>query len=168
MTTARWFLIDQAGPVSDNPVQLRGYNVGFPGKGVLMRWLLLAIGMLVFLLGCEPRHFRETEPVVSTPLPLDPTEEYELSRWWSNGTQILRLDRDAGYVIYSAENKYQEPVEQGRWYQQSYAVMWLEPYGGLKPHRERVSIEKIQGKIALVLPKLKPMFATDPPGQRKS
>ena len=129
-----------------------------------MRWML-GVLLMMPLAACEPEYFREPEPVVSKPLAFDPTEEYELGPWWSNGTQILRLDHDAAYTLYSAQNRYRQPIEQGRWYQQSYAVMWLEPYGGLKPDRSRVSIQKIDGKIALVLPKLKPMFATDPPGQ---
>jgi hypothetical protein len=134
------------------------------GKGVSsMRWSVLAIAMFC-LLGCGSGKDREQpEIMVSTPLEFDPTEQYELSRWWSNGTQLLRLDENAGYELFSTPNRYNKPVERGRWDQQSYAVLWLEPYSKLASQRKRVSITKRDGRLALLLPKLKPMFAIESP-----
>ena len=113
--------------------------------------------------GCESRHMRETEPVVSTPLEFDPTEHYELSRWWTNGTQLLRLESNASYALYPDQNRYRTPMQRGRWSQQSYAVLWLEPYTQREPMRQRVGITKLDGKLALMIPKYKPMHAIKSP-----
>lgn len=115
--------------------------------------LLAALGLMVLLQGgCEARHMREPEPIVSTPLVFDPTEHYELSKWWSNGTQLLRLNDDASYLLYRDQNRYRAPVQRGRWSQQSYAVLWLEPYTQRAPVRQRVTITKRDGTLAVVVP----------------
>src|SRR5262245_35418629 len=116
------------------------------------------------LASCESSKEGQTpQPVISTPLELDPTEHYELSRWWYNGDELLRLDDNAGYVLFDQGNRYHTPLERGRWSQQNYASLWLEPYSRLRPERKRVEIAKLDGKLALNLPKLKPMFAIDRP-----
>src|SRR5687767_11356489 len=128
---------------------------------------LLSVAVLVanfvVCIGCESRHMRDPEPMVSTPLEFDPTEQFELSRWWSNGKQLLRLESNASYALYPDQNRYRLPLERGRWSQQSYAVLWLEPYTQRELVRQRVGITKIDKKFALVVPKYKPMFAIKSP-----
>jgi hypothetical protein len=129
---------------------------------VLVFAVMFGLGMLVGV-GCESKHMRDPEPIVSTPLEFDPTEHYELSRWWTNGTQMLRLDNNAGYALYADQNRYRTPTQKGRWSQQSYAVLWLEPYTQREPERLRVGISKINGKLALTVPKYKSMYAIKNP-----
>src|SRR5688572_11452184 len=114
--------------------------------------------------GCDSWHKRDpAEGLVSTPLELDPTEPYILSRWWSNGTQLLRLNDDASYALYRDQNRYRAPLQRGRWSQQSYAVLWLEPYTQRDPERHRVSIAKMDGKLSVIVPGHKPMHAIKNP-----
>lgn len=122
--------------------------------------LALLIGLAELLGSCksEQEKVREVEQLTTAPLEFDPTEKYELSRWWSNGHELLRLDDNAAYAVYPEMNRYARPLERGRWSQQSYAVLWLEPYTKIRPEPKRVSIGKLDGKIALQLPKLEPMF----------
>lgn len=128
----------------------------------------LAIVICLSLLGCE------TEPevlednfvspaVMSTPLELDPTEEINIGRWWTNGRELLRLDADAGFKLYGSLNRYHKPRERGRWTQQSYALLWLEPYSLLPRERVRVRINKINSELALNIPKLDHFFAIEEP-----
>ena len=127
--------------------------------------LSLLIGLMSPLVSCksEQEKAREVEHLTPGPLAFDPTEKYELARWWSNGKELLRLDDDAAYAVYPDMNRYSRPIERGRWNQQSYAVLWLEPYTRLRPEPQRVGITKIDGKLALQLPKREPMFAIEKP-----
>ncbi|MCH7547801.1 MAG: hypothetical protein IID30_15495 [Planctomycetes bacterium] len=91
----------------------------------------------------------------------DPTESFEIGQWWTNGSELLRLNQDASFSLYDSLNRYHPPQEHGRWSKQSYAVMWLEPYGLLPRERVRVRITRIDGELTLDIPKLKPMFAIE-------
>lgn len=128
----------------------------------------LAIVICLSLLGCvtEPEVLEDdfvSPAVMSTPLELDPTEEISIGRWWTNGRELLRLDADAGFKLYSTLNRYHKPRERGRWTQQSYALLWLEPYSLLPHERVRVRINKINSELALNIPKLDPFFAIEEP-----
>jgi len=127
-----------------------------------MRCTLLLL--ICFLLpGCESTEDLMPPPVVHTPLALDPLEEYELGQWWTNGRQMLRLDDIGFYTLYGEMNRYHKPVQRGKWSRQSYAVLWLEPYEELKTEWIRVQVSRIEGRIALTIPKMQPMFSTERP-----
>lgn len=101
---------------------------------------------------------REAEALrTSTPLPHDPTDEVELSRWWSNGRQLLELRPDSSYALREGLNRYASPTQRGRWSQQGYAVLWLEPYTVKHQEPVRVSITRMGGQLALRLPRMTPM-----------
>lgn len=102
-------------------------------------------------------------PVVHTPLSLDPMEEYELGQWWTNGGEMLRLDDIGFYTLYREMNRYHKPLQRGKWSRQSYAVLWLEPYEELKTEWIRVQISRIDERLALTVPKMRPMFALERP-----
>jgi hypothetical protein len=117
---------------------------------VAMRGSCLVLLALI-LAGCGSSSDNgQPQPVISTPLELDPTEHYELSRWWFNGRELLRLDQNAGYALFDNGNRYRTPLERGRWDQQNYATLWLEPYSRQSPQRRRVGIEKIDGEDRLI------------------
>lgn len=110
--------------------------------------------------GCKSEADRRLEADLANPAPLphDPTDKFKLARWWSNGEQLLRLDETSAYSLYDSQNRYAAPRERGRWWQQSYAVLWLEPYKRLKPESKRVAITRIDGRLAVEVPTLRPMF----------
>jgi len=124
-----------------------------------MRILVALLFASMVLGGCADTKDVTPAPIAHTPLELDPTEEYELARWWTNGDRMLRLDRIGSYALHGDMNRYHRPIERGRWSQQSYAVLRLEPYSELPTEALRVQITKINGKLALVLRKQPPMFA---------
>ena len=110
---------------------------------------------------CKSKAQKEEEASwrMDTPLPHDPTDKFELGPWWSNGRQLLNLQTDGFYALYDNNNRYSKPLERGRWSQQSYAVLWLEPYSQRSQPPTRVGITKMDDRLALALPKFKPMFA---------
>ena len=121
-----------------------------------MRWVFLSMGLLA-LLGCESEG-TEPPPIVSTPLELDPTEQIELAEWWSNDEQMLRLLENGSYRRYDSANRYHAAAEQGKWWQHSYAALWLAPYRELRPEPTRVAIARIDGRLALRVDDLEPLL----------
>lgn len=132
---------------------------------MMMRMVLSVACVALALAGCKSKQEKreEAELLISTPLEFDPTEHHELARWWSNGAQHLRLDETASYALFDVANAYQAPIERGRWSRTSYAALWLEPYTTREPEPRRVSITKLEGRLALIPPGLKPMVALDGP-----
>jgi hypothetical protein len=130
------------------------------------RWTsLLALLALSLITSCQSeRQKREAELAeIPTPLAHDPTDEFEIARWWTNGTHMLRLDDNAYYALYRGTNRYAIPLERGHWGKTSYAVLMLEPYDTLNAERIRVAISRVDGELALTIPKLEPMKVIDRP-----
>jgi len=130
------------------------------------RWpLLSALLSLTLILSCQSEHDKREAALAALPTPLahDPTDDFEIARWWSNGTHLLRLDENAFYSLYRGNNRYATPLERGHWGQTSFAVLILEPYNRVRAERIRVGISRIDGELALTIPKLKPMKAIDRP-----
>lgn len=122
----------------------------------------MALVALVAGGGCKSatqKQFDAEAAMVPTPLELDPVDHIELAQWWASETHLLRLDENAAYSLHEGLNRFSRPIERGRWAQQSYAMLWLEPYNTIRVDPRRVSITKIEGEVALILPKIKPMFA---------
>jgi len=130
-----------------------------------MRMLLIVAIASWLLTGCKSEQQKEREAELAAPGPLefDPTDHYELPRWWANGAQMLRLDSSGEYSLYGSSNRYGTPLEYGRWGKQSYAKLWLEPYTTQAPDPRRVTITKIDGKLALLIPGRAPMKGIDKP-----
>jgi hypothetical protein len=123
----------------------------------------LLIVVPVILSACESTEDLMPPPVVHTPLALDPMEEQELGEWWTNGKEMLRLDETGFYALFGEMNRYHRPIQRGKWWQQSYAVLWLEPYEALRTEWIRVPISKINQRLALTIPKYAPMYAMERP-----
>lgn len=121
-----------------------------------------ALLLLIASFGCEQNQTAEPAPVVHTPLDLDPTHDIEIGEWWTNGRNLMRLYPDGRYAQYATMNRYETPVQRGRWSQGSYAVLWLEPYT-TQQQRIRVSIDRVDGEIVLNVPKLGTMHAVNKP-----
>ncbi|MCA9291440.1 MAG: hypothetical protein KDA25_09950, partial [Phycisphaerales bacterium] len=119
-----------------------------------MRTSLVLFGLMLAsmtgaLTGCnDAERFLEPLPP-SQPLAFDPTEPYTMSEWWTNGHQLLRLQADRRYLLYGTTNRYDRPVQIGRWSRQSFACLWFEPYSSLRSERLRVAVSKVDDRIAL-------------------
>jgi hypothetical protein len=123
-----------------------------------MRPVLIAVAITILGAGgCASNKKQEPPMPASSLLPLDPTESYELSKWWSDGEHLLHLDPSGTYRRYDGNDRYREPAERGRWWQQSYATLWLEPYARLGGRPARVAIRKDGERLALDVPGLRPM-----------
>jgi hypothetical protein len=86
-------------------------------------------------------------------LPLDPTEQQDLAEWWSDGKRLLYLDPSGTYRLFPGNDRYHDPVERGRWWRQSYAALWLEPYEPMGKRSTRIAITKDEeNKLVLDVP----------------
>lgn len=122
--------------------------------------------MLVLMQACaSSTKDDEARFVPDNPLEFDPTEAYDMPRWWTNGENLIELRPNGSYAVYATTNRYDPPIEFGRWERDFYAAVWLEPYTvrGGKP--ERVEIGKISENVyALKAQRLKPFVSiTEPP-----
>ncbi|MHC4416287.1 MAG: hypothetical protein ACYS0G_13485 [Planctomycetota bacterium] len=125
--------------------------------------MVLMLTLLAVAPGCSTETKEEPEPLVSVPLEFDPTEPYALSVWWTNGDELLYLGADGSYALYEGANRYRAPAERGRWWRQSYAALWLEPYARLRRETTRAAIRKIGNELALDIALLERMTALDRP-----
>jgi hypothetical protein len=129
-----------------------------------MRYIPFALCFVfVTVSGCASKKEAPPPPAVSTPLEFDPTHDYELPSWWTNGEYLLHLDADGGYALYEGVNRYQRPTQRGHWWQQSYAALWLEPYAERAPGRLRSSIRNVDDAYVLNVPDLDPMIGIEAP-----
>ncbi len=129
-----------------------------------MRPLALA-AVCLSLAACHPPDYSlELAKVEHTPLPFDPTDEYEIGRWWFNGEQLLRLEANGAYALYPGSNRYRPPAERGFWSKQSFAELRFAPYQA-SPEWNRVAVTKEDGAIVLHVPRLDPMRQIPGPPQ---
>ncbi len=123
--------------------------------------------MLIVLvaIGCASKESKQSQgPVAtSTPLPLDPTESYEIAEWWTNGKQLLQLTEMGVYRLFPGINRYHKPMERGQWSKRNYASLWIEPYAELPRLPARVPVRKVGGELQLDVRNLQPMSALDGP-----
>ena len=121
--------------------------------------------MLIVLvaIGCASGESKQSQDPVATPLPLDPTESYEIAEWWTNGKQLLQLSETGVYRLFPGINRYHRPLERGQWSKRNYAALWIEPYAELPRRPARVSIRKVGGELQLDVRNLQPMSALDGP-----
>lgn len=130
-----------------------------------MRIFLSAILVTVLATGCASSAKKDKQDplAVSTPLPLDPTHNYEIAEWWSNGKQLLQLSESGVYRLYGGINRYHTPVERGQWTRRNYAAIWIEPYAELPREPARVAIRLVGDELELDVRDLQPMTALDAP-----
>jgi hypothetical protein len=129
-----------------------------------MRFAILIAGMITLLLAaCASEEKQDPPPVVSTPLELDPTEDYELPAWWTNGAQLLHLGEADTFALYDSVNRYRKPAQRGRWSQLSYAAIRLEPYAQRSQDATRGSIRRVGRRLTLDLPGMEPMLGLEGP-----
>lgn len=132
----------------------------------MMRYVLLSIllpAAALLVVGCEKGNSTKLKEAAKTPLEFDPTEQYDLPHWWTNGDELLYLNETGYYALYPGTNRYASPQERGRWGRQNYAALWLEPYEAIQGERARASIRKIDDDLVLQYRALDPMLGVDGP-----
>ncbi len=126
-----------------------------------MRLVVPAMLIVLVPIGCAAKQSTHSQDPVatSTPLPLAPTESYEIAEWWTNGKQLLQLSEIGVYRLYPGINQYHRPMERGQWSKRNYAALWIEPYAELPRRPARVPVRKVGGKLQLDVRNLQPMSA---------
>jgi hypothetical protein len=150
---------------SRTPHEEPAMNRNFRGTAPLVP--LVTLALLAFaacaFTGCRSPEDKLPPVVIHTPLDVDPMDRHEFTGWWTNGEQLVRLNPDASYVLWPTQNRYQPPHERGRWSQQSYAVLRLEPFTRYHTDPHRVRILKVGDEIGIQLPGMEPMTMIERP-----
>jgi hypothetical protein len=125
--------------------------------------ILLGATLTLLVAACASEQKPEPVEAVSTPLELDPTQDYELPAWWTNGEQLLHLGEADTFALYEGVNRYHNPAQRGHWSQLSYAAIQLEPYDEREHDATRGSIRRVGRRLTLELPGLEPMLGLEGP-----
>ncbi len=83
------------------------------------------------------------------PLDFDPVKWERVEGWWTNGTELLRLDPNGAYRLWVSQDRFKRPVEVGAWRRTNYAFFDLEPYRSKPGTRHRVDLQKDGGVTEL-------------------
>ncbi|MHC5114423.1 MAG: hypothetical protein ACYTGP_08360 [Planctomycetota bacterium] len=90
--------------------------------------------------------------VEHTPMSIDPMDPQDLSGWWTDGAEMLRLDADGSYARYATTNRYVPPVERGQWTHDRYFEVHLTPYDARVRERTRIGLAMQRGTLTMRTP----------------
>ncbi len=126
-----------------------------------MRRSLPAVASLLLSVLCAPfvgsAFAQQSAPPIipkGAKLDIDPTEQIDVSGWWSNGSVLLSVRGDGSFLMWDQPNRYREPTKRGRWHRQNYRTFWIEPYfdpktPGNAPPRTRCALRRTEGVLLL-------------------
>jgi hypothetical protein len=83
------------------------------------------------------------------PLDFDPVKWERIEGWWTNGTELLRLEPNGAYRLWVSNDRFKRPIEVGAWRRTNYAFFDLEPYRAKPGTRHRVNLQKDGGVTEL-------------------
>ena len=99
--------------------------------------MLLAAGAAV-----PHAHAQNQKRTPDAPLDFDPAKPERIDGWWTNGTELMRLDTNGAYRLLVSQDRFKYPVEVGAWRRTNYVYFDLEPYRAKPGTRHRVNLEK--------------------------
>lgn len=85
---------------------------------------------------------QNAKQVSDIPLDFDPAKPERIDGWWTNGTELMRLDTNGAYRLWVSQDRFKYPVEVGAWRRTNYVYFDLEPYRAKPGTRYRVNLEK--------------------------
>ncbi|NBX37293.1 MAG: hypothetical protein EBR10_08760 [Planctomycetes bacterium] len=114
-----------------------------------------ALALVVTALSSRALFAQQSAPPIipkGANLDIDPTEQIDMSGWWSNGAVVLSVKRDGSFLMWDQPNRYREPSARGRWHRQNYRTFWIEPYfdpktPGNAPPRTRCALRRTNGVL---------------------
>lgn len=79
-------------------------------------------------------------PVVVTTLQMDPEKPQEIAGWWHGENGLLEVTNDGRYRRWKDLDRFNRPIEVGRWHRENHAVFWLESYALPRTPRQRAAL----------------------------
>jgi hypothetical protein len=92
---------------------------------------------------------QNSKKVPDAPLDFDPARPERVDGWWTNGSELLRLEPNGAYRLWPTEDRFMRPAEVGAWRRDNYVFFDLEPYGAKPGTRFRVMMRKQEGRTEL-------------------
>lgn len=115
-----------------------------------MRATTVALALAAALAALAPRAAAQnSKKVPDAPLDFDPARPERVDGWWTNGTELLRLEPSGAYRLWPTEDRFMRPAEVGAWRRDNYVYFDLEPYGTKPGTRFRVMMRKLEGRTEL-------------------
>ncbi|MFO0963516.1 MAG: hypothetical protein U0625_11520 [Phycisphaerales bacterium] len=112
--------------------------------------LTAALATCALLLPALPATAQNARTLPDAPLDFDPARPEPVVGWWTNGTELMRLEPNGAYQMWITQDRFQRPAEVGAWRRSNYVYFDLEPYRAKPGTRDRVRLEKEAGETVIV------------------
>jgi hypothetical protein len=109
----------------------------------------LVIAFLLAAATTLPAAAQNSGKTPERPLEFDPAKPEPVDGWWTNGTELMRLDANGAYRLWVSQDRFKRPVELGAWRRSNYVFFDLEPYRAKAGTRFRVNLQKEDGVTEL-------------------
>ena len=109
----------------------------------------LVIALLLTAATALPAAAQNSGKTPERPLEFDPAKPEPVDGWWTNGTELMRLDTNGAYRLWVSQDRFKRPVELGAWRRSNYVFFDLEPYRAKTGTRYRVNLQKEDGVTEL-------------------
>jgi hypothetical protein len=149
--------------------RVRSLQRRLPARAVLALVVAASLASAAFAQeatdGAAPGAAKDGAPALpaDTRLRIDPEAPEPVEGYWTNGAQLLELTPEGMYRLFSTQNRFEKPLEVGRWVRQNYATLWLEPYSARKEARTRIVLSKEGSSTQVTVRKFAPMVRVDTP-----
>ena len=124
---------------------------------------LLAIAAAAPLAACPAAAAQNQKRMPDAPLDFDPARPEPVEGWWTNGSDLLRLERNGAYQLWITQDRFKRPAEVGAWRRKNYVFFDLEPYRAKPGTRRRVNLGKVAGATELQIDGMKSLRAVSEP-----
>lgn len=108
-----------------------------------------AVVLLAALVPSASALAQNRREIPDVPLEFDPARPERIDGWWTNGTELMRLDANGAYRLWVSQDRFKRPVEIGAWRRTNYVYFDLEPYRAKPGTRHRVNLQKDAGVTEL-------------------
>jgi hypothetical protein len=115
----------------------------------MMTSRILVIAFLAAAATTLPTAAQNSGKTSERPLEFDPAKPEPIDGWWTNGTELMRLDANGAYRLWVSQDRFKRPVELGAWRRSNYVFFDLEPYRAKTGTRFRVNLQKEDGVTEL-------------------
>lgn len=122
------------------------YNLPTMPRPAPARFVTALLAALLLAPGAAAQNSGKTP---DRPLDFDPVKWERIEGWWTNGTELLRLEPNGAYRLWVSQDRFKRPVEVGAWRRTNYAFFDLEPYRTKPGTRHRVDLQKDGGVTEL-------------------
>lgn len=109
----------------------------------------LLCATLGLLAAAPPAVAQNSGKTPDVPMDFDPARPEPVVGWWTNGSELMRLEPNGAYQMWITQDRFQRPAEVGAWRRSNYVYFDLEPYRAKPGTRVKVQLVKEAGETQM-------------------